>query len=238
MLGDFGCPITNAVKLYEDDLGTVACTSGVHGLRKTNHIGICYHCLCDAVDAGTVEVVPTPSVVNKANELTKVLSKIAFVTFRADMSVFVGSSVDPRAIEETRLSVWLRLCIVRVQWRRLTGHRAIRDGSLMWFCQTIILLQYKSYGRHSFYMCFSSIYAAHIVSFGKMDWHNKIKNKVSLEQSYTFPARAKTETITSSPTRHYLHLFASATSSDRWYGMMYSVSSLDFRCGLIRIVGS
>lgn len=98
----FVCFITDAVKLYEDNLGSIAWTFDLQGLKKTKHKRICYYYVRDAVDAGTVDVVlvPTPSAGNRVDRLTKMLAKLSFVKFRADVRVVDRTSVDRRAVEK------------------------------------------------------------------------------------------------------------------------------------------
>lgn len=75
-LTESACPIGKVVKIYKESMGTVGRTSDSQGLRKTKHIGIRYHYVRDAVQACTVQVFATPSAGNKADRLTKVMTRI------------------------------------------------------------------------------------------------------------------------------------------------------------------
>lgn len=99
-LTEFGCKPTEPTRLHEDNLGTVAWTSEVQGMRHSKHIGIRYHYVRDAVVAGTVVVCPTPSDENKADGLTKVLVKAKFQNCRSFLGCVCIDDASTRAIEE------------------------------------------------------------------------------------------------------------------------------------------
>lgn len=58
----------------------------MQGLHKTKHIGIRYHEVRDAIEAGTVYISRTPPEMNKAEGVTKVLVKDNLQKPRSDLS--------------------------------------------------------------------------------------------------------------------------------------------------------
>ena len=62
----------------QDNLGTIAWTSEVQGLRNVKHVGIRYAFVKEAVEAQSIKVLYTPSHKNKADAVTKTLVGSAF----------------------------------------------------------------------------------------------------------------------------------------------------------------
>lgn len=80
VLTDLGQGIDALTTVYEDNLGTIAWTKNVQGLRNVKHVGLKYHYVLESVVGQKVEVVYTPSIENRADGLTKALIGEPFST--------------------------------------------------------------------------------------------------------------------------------------------------------------
>ena len=74
VLSELGMTSRLPTTVFQDNLGAIAWTDEVQGLRRVKHVGIRYHFVRGSVERREVEIVYTPSAENKADSLTKVLA--------------------------------------------------------------------------------------------------------------------------------------------------------------------
>lgn len=98
LLTDIGLKPDGPTLVHQDNLGTIAWSSDMIGLRKVKHVQIKYNHVCDEVENRSVEVGYTPSGENRADSLTKVLIGDSFLVHRKLLGV-VPLSEDEHGLE-------------------------------------------------------------------------------------------------------------------------------------------
>lgn len=81
-LNEIGIVQTTATNVYQDNLGSIAWTKEVQGLRNVKHIGIGYHYVKENVRKKHVQISYVPSASNEAESFTKALVSSCFTEQR------------------------------------------------------------------------------------------------------------------------------------------------------------
>lgn len=93
VLSELGFPPTGPTTVHQDNLGAIAWTKDVQGLRNVKHIGIKYYVVRDAVENDEVEVRFISTSDNRADSLTKTLAGDSFIQHRDWLGVRTGNNL-------------------------------------------------------------------------------------------------------------------------------------------------
>ena len=86
-LSEIGIKQVSATNIYQDNLGSIAWTKEVQGLRNVKHVGIRYHFVKEHIEKKDVQVSYTPSATNKADSFTKALVGTTFAQHRQVLQI-------------------------------------------------------------------------------------------------------------------------------------------------------
>ena len=87
ILSEIGVYVQLLTPTFQDNLGAIAWTQEVQGLRKVKHVRLRYHFVKEAVSRRDVEVLYTPSLDNKADTFTKATGGSLFNAQRIALKV-------------------------------------------------------------------------------------------------------------------------------------------------------